>query len=292
LNNVQGDQALRFCYAVSRVAFAASFLALTGCVANDGITSTNYATASSFASYIPPDAGTLAAIRTGAERGDAEDQHQLGRYYASMKDYASSLAWLGKSAAQGNAGGENDLGYLYFAGLGVPQNYAIAQSWFTKAADRGYPAAEDNLGYMYSRGLGVPQNAALAVTLLQRAQAQGDANASGILAGLGVGQPPAPAAYSVPSQPTAPPSDDPQNDADDQQQREQQLYYEQQQIQQQKQQQEFWDQQQAQQQQLQQQQEEQYQQQQEEQEQYQQQQDEENNATQEEQQPEGDGSGD
>ncbi len=47
-----------------------------------------------------------------------------------------------KAAEQGHAEAQNNLGFRYANGEGVPQDYAQAHMWFNLAASR-YPTGED-----------------------------------------------------------------------------------------------------------------------------------------------------
>ena len=73
------------------------------------------------------------------------------------QDYATAVGWYRKSADQGDAEAQSDLGYMYAEGKGVPQDYTEAVRWYHKAADQGYARGQDGLGYAYSHGAGVPQ---------------------------------------------------------------------------------------------------------------------------------------
>ena len=55
-------------------------------------------------------------------------------------------------------GGQNNLGYMYDTGKGVPQDYAESVKWYSLAADQGNAEAQSNLGLMYRDGKGVPQD--------------------------------------------------------------------------------------------------------------------------------------
>ena len=44
---------------------------------------------------------------------------------------------------------------MYEKGKGVKQDYNKAVKWYTKSAEQGYADAQCNLGYMYSHGEGV-----------------------------------------------------------------------------------------------------------------------------------------
>ena len=63
-----------------------------------------------------------------------------------------------KRAEAGNAEAQNDLGFKYLIGAGVPQSDAEALKWYRKAAEQGYASAQHSLGDMYERGSGVPKD--------------------------------------------------------------------------------------------------------------------------------------
>ena len=56
-------------------------------------------------------------LKQKAAVGDAEAQFQLGKKYANgdgvEQDYAEALKWYMKSAEQGNAKAQNNLGIMY-----------------------------------------------------------------------------------------------------------------------------------------------------------------------------------
>ena len=102
-------------------------------------------------------------FETFAARGDAIAQFYLGRIYmqglGSFKpDYSKALELTRKAAKQGLAEAEELLGFLYYYGLGVPQDNKLAVEWLRKAALHGVAEAQDNLGYLYEKGQGVPQD--------------------------------------------------------------------------------------------------------------------------------------
>ena len=49
------------------------------------------------------------------------------------KNYDEALYWIEKSAEQGDAVGEDNLGFMYLKGLGVPQDSQEALYWYNKA---------------------------------------------------------------------------------------------------------------------------------------------------------------
>jgi TPR repeat protein len=47
---------------------------------------------------------------------------------------------------------------MYKNGEGTPQNYNEAIKWYTKSAEQGYAEAQTNLGFMYDTGEVIPQD--------------------------------------------------------------------------------------------------------------------------------------
>jgi FOG: TPR repeat, SEL1 subfamily len=43
------------------------------------------------------------------------------------------VKWYSKAAELGDADAQNNMGYLYEKGYGVPKNYVKAEEWFQKA---------------------------------------------------------------------------------------------------------------------------------------------------------------
>jgi len=68
------------------------------------------------------------------------------------------LKWYRKSAEQGNAMAQDNLGVMYHEGEGVTRNYAEAAKWFRKAAEQGYAHAQYDLAVMYHEGKGVSRD--------------------------------------------------------------------------------------------------------------------------------------
>jgi len=79
-----------------------------------------------------------------AEQGYADAQSDLGEMYDEgrgvPKDYKEAARWYRKAAEQGNADAQSDLGVMYAKGRGVPKDYVTAYMWFNLAAqDAGLP---------------------------------------------------------------------------------------------------------------------------------------------------------
>ena len=61
-------------------------------------------------------------------------------------------------AKDGDARSQNDLGFLYTVGQGVPQDFKTAAQWFSKAAKQVHPPALMHLADFYAAGRGVDQS--------------------------------------------------------------------------------------------------------------------------------------
>jgi uncharacterized protein len=99
---------------------------------------------------------------------------QAGMDAANRKDYATALHEWSPLAEQGDAAAQNNLGTLYFGGLGVPQDYALARLWYEKAAAQGHSDAQISLGLLYEKGQGVAQDYVQAHMWFNLAGANGD----------------------------------------------------------------------------------------------------------------------
>ncbi len=77
-------------------------------------------------------------------------------------DYVTALRLIRPFADQGMAAAQNNLGFMYYKGQGLPQDYAEAAKWFHLAADQGYAPAQNNLGNLFVLGQGVAQDYVLA----------------------------------------------------------------------------------------------------------------------------------
>jgi hypothetical protein len=73
-------------------------------------------------------------------------------------DFTAAKAMLRALADRGVPEAQYELGYMYYAGLGVPQDYVAASKWYEMAADRGFAEAQHDLGIMYLDGQGVTED--------------------------------------------------------------------------------------------------------------------------------------
>jgi len=69
--------------------------------------------------------------------------YQIGK--GVTQDYKQAIEWYTKSAEQGYARAQCNLGYMYDNGEGVTQDYKQAFKWLTKSAEQGHDWAKNSL---------------------------------------------------------------------------------------------------------------------------------------------------
>ena len=79
-----------------------------------------------------------------------------------------------KTAEQGYAAAQYNLGLRYAKGEGVAQDYKTAIKWYHLAAEQGVAKAQIGLGVMYAKGRGVPKNTRMAYMFLLLALANSE----------------------------------------------------------------------------------------------------------------------
>lgn len=89
-------------------------------------------------------------------------------------DFATATRLLYPLAKQGDAVAQNNLGQMYFSGLGEPQDYAEAARWFERSAKQGNDLGQFNLGKMYCIDKGVSVDEFKVVKWLTLAAEQGN----------------------------------------------------------------------------------------------------------------------
>jgi TPR repeat protein len=110
----------------------------------------------------------------GAAWGDAQDDLKKGDKSFKSADYATALQSYQEAAKAGNPAAQNNLGYLYEKGSGVPQDTAQALAHYRAAAEAGNAAGQNNLGRLYSEGKGVGRDNREAFRWHAKAADQGD----------------------------------------------------------------------------------------------------------------------
>jgi TPR repeat protein len=92
-----------------------------------------------------------------ADKGYPPAQFLRGKLYHTSKYYDDALVWLELSAENGHEEAQFSLGEIYANADGVEQNFAKAALLYQKSADQGNAAAQYNLGLLKIKGaLGKP----------------------------------------------------------------------------------------------------------------------------------------
>jgi len=123
-------------------------------------------------------AGALAEAEPEAEPTDAEAQFELGRRLVwgldgTPKDERAGFEWLLRSAEQGHARAQTQVGMAYQKGRGVGRNLDESVKWMRMAAEQAQPKAQFELGVYYRDGKGVPKDPVLGLMWLLLSQEKG-----------------------------------------------------------------------------------------------------------------------
>ena len=121
-----------------------------------------------------------------AEKGDVNAQLFLGYSYlygenGAAVDYDKAFEYYAMAALQNDSVGLNNLGSLYYSGIGVERNQAKAAILFQKAADLGNNEARVNLAFILISGNGVEAQPAKAMDLFAQAAADDNLTAKFML---------------------------------------------------------------------------------------------------------------
>lgn len=117
-----------------------------------------------------------------ADGGDVNAQLLVGYSYlygqnGASVDYGKAFEYYAKAAMQNDSVGLNNLGSLYYSGVGVTRNTAKAAILFEKSAELGNAEAAVNLAFILISGNGVEKNAAEAMDLFEKAAAADNVSA-------------------------------------------------------------------------------------------------------------------
>lgn len=83
---------------------------------------------------------------------------EAGNKAYAKRDYDTAFkAWLPLAKA-GNPAAQNNIGFMFRKGRGVPPDDDVAFSWYSRSAAQGFPDAMTNLGYMYDESRGTEQD--------------------------------------------------------------------------------------------------------------------------------------
>lgn len=109
-----------------------------------------------------------------AEDGDVNEQLNLGYAYlygedGATVDYKKAFKYYAMAAAQNDKVALNNLGSLYFSGIGVDKSAGKAIALFKKASDLGNSEASVNLAFIYISGNGTYKDYNEALDLFEKA---------------------------------------------------------------------------------------------------------------------------
>lgn len=97
------------------------------------------------------DSESIALLRR-AENGDATAQNNLGYRYSNgigvPKNNVEAIRWYRRAAEQGDATAQYNLGVHFQNGAGVRRDNSEAEKWYKKAAEQGYESAQKALQKM------------------------------------------------------------------------------------------------------------------------------------------------
>jgi uncharacterized protein len=89
-------------------------------------------------------------------------------------DYGEAVRLFQRGAQAGQAPSQNELGYCYRKGLGVPQDACAAFQLYSAAAHQNCGAAQNNLAMLFLNGEGCKQSSATALHWCREAAKNGD----------------------------------------------------------------------------------------------------------------------
>lgn len=120
-----------------------------------------------------------AALWKDKKPSDSETQRLIGEFYYEFAEicsetYRIALNWFHKSARQGSARAQLQVGWMFEQGEGVRKSYKQAAYWYTLAANQGHPLGQNNLSCCYYSGRGVEQDHERAFLLMQKAAYAGE----------------------------------------------------------------------------------------------------------------------
>ena len=119
-------------------------------------------------------------IKKLAMNGNFKAQNNLGNLYyngvGTEEDLEKAFYCYQKAAENGNEIAMYNLGNLYYNGKGTEENLEKAFEWYHKAAKNDNKEAQHNLGNLYYNGNGTEKNSKKAFELYQEAAENGNEN--------------------------------------------------------------------------------------------------------------------
>jgi TPR repeat protein len=78
-------------------------------------------------------------------------------YHTEKTQYDKALGWYLLAARENHPYAQNNIGFLYKSGLGVPRNSLCALKWYLKSIEqKDYTNHVYNIGKLFENGYGIP----------------------------------------------------------------------------------------------------------------------------------------
>lgn len=113
--------------------------------------------------------GAMTPLKRAADAGQPDAQALLGYILHQAGENDSAIAYLRKSAEQGNAEGQYNLSVMYSSGDAVPKNIPESMKWLQLAAEQGNSKAVNAMAQHYISGEAANQDSAEALSWIKRA---------------------------------------------------------------------------------------------------------------------------
>ncbi|MCR4783853.1 MAG: sel1 repeat family protein [bacterium] len=130
-------------------------------------------------------AGLVSPALQAAEPETDNSLSQLRCAYEqnSLLSYDSATEACIKAAERGDAKAQDELGYRYETGTGVPKNELEALGWYLKASKQNYGNSTYRIGYFYEHGMaGLKKDHKYAVAFYKKSAEQGSPFGQGMYA--------------------------------------------------------------------------------------------------------------
>ena len=124
-------------------------------------------------------------LQKGISLGNAKAAQKLGDMYDKMQNYEEAFRYHKIAAEQGEPRSQNDVGFYYEEGQGVPQNYNEAIKLFEKSAEQGHLCGMHSLAVCYKFGNGTTRDISKAKELFRKAARQGHEDSQKALREMG-----------------------------------------------------------------------------------------------------------
>ncbi len=108
------------------------------------------------------------------EKYNAQHLYDLGIEYFNSQNYENAIECYSKAAELGLPEAQNELGNMYYFGLGVERDYLKAFNYYRNAAKAGYVNAQYSLGNCYLLGDGIDRDNKEAIKWIKKAAEQGN----------------------------------------------------------------------------------------------------------------------